>query len=74
MCDRCEHLNIEVPHHICYKNHTESSTAMEADIIVEGFKTSMSSHGLIYEKLIGKLLTFEMSNFFLISKLIFVNF
>jgi hypothetical protein len=31
-----------------------SSTAMEADIIVEGFKQSVSIHNLIYSQLIGK--------------------
>ena len=43
----------EVRHHHCFKNWSGSSTAMEADIIVEGFNLSESMHGLRYIKLIG---------------------
>lgn len=39
--------------HHCYKNWKESSTSMESDIIVEGFKRSIEMHGLKYHKLIG---------------------
>lgn len=41
--------------HLCYKNWKSPSTAMEADIIVDGFKRSLSMHGLIYSQLIVKL-------------------
>lgn len=41
------------PHH-CFQNWNGPSTAMEADIIVDGFKHSLEMHGLIYSKLIGK--------------------
>jgi len=40
--------------HLCYKNWNSPSTAMEADIIVDGFKQSLTMHGLIYSQLIGK--------------------
>ncbi|CAF4935123.1 unnamed protein product [Pieris macdunnoughi] len=36
----------EVPAHKCYKNWFGSSTQMETDAIVEGFKISVSMHGL----------------------------
>lgn len=42
-----------IPKHKCYKNWSGSSTAMEADAIVEGFKISVSMHGLKYYALIG---------------------
>lgn len=41
------------PEHLCFKNWSASSTAMEADIIVEGFKRSKEMHGIIYNKLVG---------------------
>ncbi|CAK1578234.1 unnamed protein product [Parnassius mnemosyne] len=43
----------EVLAHKCYKNWFGSSTEMETDAIVEGFKISVSMHGLKYSKLIG---------------------
>ncbi|CAF4944104.1 unnamed protein product [Pieris macdunnoughi] len=43
----------EVPAHKCYKNWFGPSTQMETDAIVEGFKISVSMHGLKYTKLIG---------------------
>lgn len=39
--------------HGCCKNWDSTSTAMESDIIVEGFWKSMAMHNLIYHKLIG---------------------
>jgi len=39
--------------HTCYKNWSGTSTSMESDIIVEGFKESITMHNLIYAKLIG---------------------
>lgn len=41
------------PEHICFKNFSGSSSAMEASVIDEGFKGSMLMHGLIYKNLIG---------------------
>jgi hypothetical protein len=41
--------------HIYFKNCNLPSTAMEADIIIEGFKRSVEMHNLIYSRLIGNL-------------------
>jgi ribosomal protein S12 len=38
---------------VCTKNHTGSSTGMESDIIVEGFKFSMNMYGIKFHMLIG---------------------
>ena len=38
---------------MCFKNWDGTSTAMEADIIVEGFRQSIPMHNIIYNKLIG---------------------
>lgn len=46
-------INKNPKEHICYKNWDSTSTAMEADIIVEGFKQSISMHNIIYNRLIG---------------------
>jgi len=39
--------------HVCYKNWSGTSTAMEADIIVQGFVQSLKTNNLIYSHLIG---------------------
>lgn len=39
--------------YICYKNWSGSSTGMEADIIVEGFRKSVEMHGVMYGRFIG---------------------
>ena len=41
------------PPHKCYKNWAESSCAMEADILVEGFRMSETTHGVRYMEVIG---------------------
>jgi len=46
--------SLQITDHLCFKNWSAPSTAMEADIIVEGFKQSVSMHNLIYSQLIGK--------------------
>lgn len=43
----------EINNHICFKNWDSTSTGMESDIILEGFKQSIPMHNLIYHKLIG---------------------
>lgn len=54
MCDRRRgDTEASAGKHKCSKNWTGSSTAMEADIIVEGFKCSVEMHGIKYNKLIG---------------------
>lgn len=55
-CSVCHKADViqKVPEeHICYKNWSGTSTAMEADIIVQGFKQSLQSNNLIYSHLIG---------------------
>ena len=41
------------PKHDCYLNWSASSSAMEADIILEGFKAAHDQHGLRYTEFIG---------------------
>lgn len=53
MCARAGNKQIPVGPHICYKNWEGSSAAMEADIIVQGFKRSVESHNLKYSKIIA---------------------
>ena len=52
-CSIAEHKGVSIPPHTCYKNWCGSSCAMEADIIVEGFKQSETLHGLRYVRMIG---------------------
>lgn len=55
LCAFCiKHANDEeIPKHICSKNHSGSSTSMEADIIVEGFKCSLDLYGVIYKRFVA---------------------
>lgn len=53
VCQKSETLNKTPTEHICYKNWTGTSTAMEADIIVDGFRQSIGMHNLIYNQVIG---------------------
>ncbi|CAG9130993.1 unnamed protein product [Plutella xylostella] len=39
--------------HICFKNFDGPSTAMEAAVITEGFKSSLDDHGLIYNQYVA---------------------
>ena len=39
--------------HVCYKNWEESSSEMETDIIVEGFRNAEKTHGVRYTRFIG---------------------
>ncbi|KAK9746457.1 hypothetical protein QE152_g6108 [Popillia japonica] len=50
LCDRNTNVNKT---HVCYKNWTKSSAAMESAIIIEGFKKSIEMHSLIYGRIIG---------------------
>ena len=45
--------NGKPPEHTCFKNWDGSSSAMETDIIVEGFKMCVQQHGVKYSKFIG---------------------
>jgi len=53
VCKKSESTKQEVSVHKCFKNWNGTSTSMEADIIVEGFRQSMSMHNVIFNKLIG---------------------
>lgn len=53
VCQKSEINKKDCPPHQCFKNWNGTSTAMEADIIVQGFRQSVSVHNLIYDKLIG---------------------
>ncbi|XP_063229291.1 uncharacterized protein LOC134534727 isoform X1 [Bacillus rossius redtenbacheri] len=53
ICSRANSKNETPKDHVCFKNWNKSSNAMESDIIVEGFKCSVSMHNLKYHQLIG---------------------
>ena len=42
-----------VPEHTCFLNWDQSSSAMEPDIILEGFCQSITQHGLRYTRFVG---------------------
>lgn len=55
VCTRALSTYKEPTKHICFKNwdDSKSSSAMEASIIVEGFKMSEDMYGVRYAKFIG---------------------
>lgn len=53
ICTRAVNKNIIPADHICYKNWNQSSPAMEADMVVEGFSVSEAMHGVRYGKFIA---------------------
>ncbi|KAJ8866904.1 hypothetical protein PR048_032766 [Dryococelus australis] len=52
ICDRASSKGESKNNHVCYKNWNKSSTAMQADILVEGFRNSIDMHNLKNNKLI----------------------
>lgn len=44
--------------HKCFMNWSKGATSIEADAISEGFLSSISLHGLKYNKLIGKKISY----------------
>ena len=52
-CSVAQRSSDTIPPHKCYKNWSQSSCAMESDIIVEGFRCSERMHGLRYMWMIG---------------------
>lgn len=55
-CSTCQYYctkNEDIPVHKCFKNWSGTSTSMETDIIIEGFRTSIDTHGLKYLTLVG---------------------
>lgn len=53
ICARAANKNIPCKEHNCYKNWSGSSGAMESDILVEGFRSSIAAHKLKYTTVIG---------------------
>ncbi|XP_071654094.1 uncharacterized protein [Temnothorax longispinosus] len=55
ICARAAKLSVKPKEHKCFKNwgNNQSSTSMESDIILEGFRLSLEIHGLIYDRYIG---------------------
>jgi len=55
VCFSAKKLDKEPGPQHCFLNWDGPSTAMEADIIVDGFKHSLEMHNLIYSQLIGMI-------------------
>lgn len=53
ICKKAETINRPPTKYECFKNWSGTSTAMEADIIVDGFRQSVKMHNLIYNQIIG---------------------
>ncbi|GBP90191.1 hypothetical protein EVAR_64173_1 [Eumeta japonica] len=53
VCARAEKKQVLAPEHACYKNYTGSSSGMEAEIICQGFETSVQMYNLIFGRLIA---------------------
>ncbi|KAF5292866.1 hypothetical protein FQR65_LT11118 [Abscondita terminalis] len=52
-CEKYVRSKKDIPEHKCYKNWDGTSTAMEAQVILDGFSCSVEMHGLKYKQLIG---------------------
>ena len=48
----CTH-GVPADQHVCYKNWDASSSEMEPDIILEGFKQAEEVHGVRYKRFVG---------------------
>jgi hypothetical protein len=53
LCAKAKNKNIPAQQHKCFLNYTGPSAGMESTAILEGFKESINTHGLIYSKLIA---------------------
>jgi hypothetical protein len=53
ICTSADTKQVTPPEHECFKNWTGSSQAMEADIIVDGFLSAETTHGVRYMRLVG---------------------
>ncbi|CAG9771359.1 unnamed protein product [Ceutorhynchus assimilis] len=53
ICAKYSNKGKDIVGHVCFKNWSGSSSAMEADIIVEAFNSSIDTHGLKYSKFIA---------------------
>lgn len=54
ICERAKNMGKSSEKHKCFMNWSKGATSIEADAISEGFLSSVSLHGLKYNKLIGK--------------------
>lgn len=54
ICERAKVLNNTPNTHECFFNWSKGATSIEADAITEGFLSSIKTHGIKYNKLIGK--------------------
>ena len=52
-CTRANNTNSPIPEHQFFKNWNNSSSEMEADIILEAFQTCEQQHGIRYISFIG---------------------
>ena len=52
-CAQAVRLDIPVKTHKCFKNWSGNSTAIESDIIVEGFCQSVRMYGMKFNRVIG---------------------
>jgi hypothetical protein len=53
VCAVARNRNVQAPQYRCYQNWSLSSTAMESDMVAEGFRLSERQHGLRYMRLAG---------------------
>ena len=53
VCTVAKNKREDPPTHKCYRNWDGSSSAMESDILVEGFRISEQLHGVYYMRVIG---------------------
>lgn len=53
ICSRAETLGKTPKEHICSKNWSESAPAMESDMAVEGFNSSIEMHGVKFGKFVA---------------------
>lgn len=53
ICARAESKSISPVDHVCFRNYSGSSTGMESEILLEGFKQSIPMHNIIYERMVA---------------------
>lgn len=53
LCSWYQSKGKEICEHKCYKNWSGTSTAMETDIIAEGFQKSLSMYNIKFMKMVG---------------------
>lgn len=67
ICQKSKTKEENKPPHECFMNWSKASTSMEVDGVVEGFKNSISMHGLKYNRIIGRLIIIFFSYFFCVN-------